>query len=734
MLIKLNEDSRNQLLSKARKGANYKTDQSKGKNRYERRTKSKISNSVREYNQLDMNKFFKDDILDLYIKVHGETDDYMVGISFSGILDLIQQETKKNPDLKVDLRLILQMLKRSFNKEDRVLVRCNCLHPDTKIKLLDGTTSTVQEMCSRYESGEQLYVYSVDEQGDFKPGVVEKVWKTGSSNKFIKVTLDNDKEIITTPEHLYMTRSGEYKPASELVLGESLMPMYFNQTNGYQTVKLNTEVRGWRSVYKLVAEYFKSNEIKEAESRASEDDNMAYKVAIHHSDFNKSNNNPENLQIMTAKEHWMYHASLPWHGWSEETKQKVKQISAEWARKRNANPTEAMIKQRQAFTEAGVRRNYDEDRKLQQAKILRRVSKEYWKSLDEESYKIRCEQISKQSIESWEKGCFDTEKFHEAAKKRGEFLSSPEIEALAAEGVKRYWESISDEDLNRRKEIAKQNILKAQEAVRGVPFTEEHKRKISEARLRRSPEEVAAAAKKCHTTKIKTILQHLIDNNQELTLENYESRRKQLNGYPKITTIYKDIDDAITQLQLNHKIINIEYIELPETPVYDIKVKDFPNFVVDAGVVLHNCPDATYRMNYWQSVNDIILGDKETRPSDETNPYDNLGPACKHVILVLSNVSWIVKLASAINNYIRYIQDHYEKAYAEIIYPKLYGKEYEDPVQLGLFDKDELDNMDVDQANEYGRDRGKFKKGNQSGIQFAKEPISDDDQIELDLS
>ena len=126
MLIKLNEDSRSQLLSKARQGAEYKGDKSLGKNRYERRTKSSISNSVKEYNQLDMNKFFKDYILYLYVKVHGETADYMVGISFSGILELIRQETDKDENLEVDLRLILKMLKRAFNKEDHVLVRCSC--------------------------------------------------------------------------------------------------------------------------------------------------------------------------------------------------------------------------------------------------------------------------------------------------------------------------------------------------------------------------------------------------------------------------------------------------------------------------------------------------------------------------------------------------------------------------------------------------------------------------------
>lgn len=265
------EDSRSQLLSKARQGAEYKGDKSKGKNRYERRTKSKISNSVREYNQLDMNKFFKDDILDLYIKVHGETDDYMVGISFSGILELIREETTKDENLQVDLRLILKMLKRAFNREDKVLIRCSC--------------------------------------ADFQ-----------------------------------------------------------------------------------------------------------------------------------------------------------------------------------------------------------------------------------------------------------------------------------------------------------------------------------------------------------------------------------------------------------------------------------------YRHSYWASVHDMILGDKETRPADETNPHDDLGPACKHIILVLSNTAWLVKLASAVNNYIVYIKDHYEKSYTELIYPQLYGREYEDPVQLGLFDKDELDNTDVDQANQYGSTRTRFKKGNQSGIQFTKNEVPDDDQIELELS
>ena len=91
-----------------------------------------------------------------------------------------------------------------------------------------------------------------------------------------------------------------------------------------------------------------------------------------------------------------------------------------------------------------------------------------------------------------------------------------------------------------------------------------------------------------------------------------------------------------------------------------------------------SCPDATFRMNYWQSKNDIITGPKETRPSDITNPHDTLGSACKHVLLVLSNASWLIKVASVIKNYIEYMSKHQKRLYADIIYPAIYKKPYEE--------------------------------------------------------
>ena len=150
-------------------------------------------------------------------------------------------------------------------------------------------------------------------------------------------------------------------------------------------------------------------------------------------------------------------------------------------------------------------------------------------------------------------------------------------------------------------------------------------------------------------------------------------------------------------------------------------------------VFIHcSCPDASYRMNYWQTKNGISSGDPENRPSDITNPNDTLGSACKHVLLVLSNTSWLLKVGSTILNYIRYMEKHYRKLYADIIYPAVYGKEYEEPVQLDLFNDDtlETDTDTIDKSNEYARTKNQFKQGNTQGIRFASK--DQNDQLTLD--
>ena len=149
-------------------------------------------------------------------------------------------------------------------------------------------------------------------------------------------------------------------------------------------------------------------------------------------------------------------------------------------------------------------------------------------------------------------------------------------------------------------------------------------------------------------------------------------------------------------------------------------------------VYIHcSCPDWKYRFAYWATKNQIISDSPENRPSNETNPQDKLGPACKHVLLVLSNTSWLIKVASVINNYINYMKKHKERLYADIIYPAIYGKKYEEPVQQDMFD-DELatDEETIDTSNAEAREKGRFTKDMFKDDEEVDEPI--EDQISLD--
>lgn len=700
----LNEDRRSELISRGKSGEREKGD---GKTRFEKRVKSKVANTVREYNQINMNSVFKDGILTVIIPVIGETSDYKVKIKFGGFLKLLQQETKRLG--KIDLRTITRALLESFNHDD-VYISCSCLHPSTKIKLLDGTEPTVQEMCQRFEAGEKLYCYSVDSQGDFIPGEVEKVWVTGQTTELIEITLDNGEKIQTTPDHLYMLRDGTYLPAAELQEGQSLMPLYFGSVNGYETIRYNSH-KGCSSTYKMVAAYFKSDEIKEAELRAQPDDSMPYKVAIHHKDFDKENNTPENLQVMTAKEHWMYHASLC--GPDRPVSDRAREIARQNAIKRNANPTPAMIEARKKWNEAGRALNYDPDRRQQQSEIMRKNMTKYYAEWTEEERATRSALVSERTKQKWQEGCFDTPAFKEAAARRGEFLHSSEIEAKAAEGHRKRWKNLSEEEREPYYKIFRQNIKQAQDAVRGVPKKESTKQRMSQARLNESPEKRAQRIQRCAYTKIERVLRRIVDQKLPLTIESYKQCRD--SGDPNILNHFSSVEEAVKHFQLNHKVTSICRVRL-EVPVdvYDIKMKGEPNFLTSAGVILHNCEDFFYRFSYWATVKNINSGEPQLIPAKITNPTNNKGPGCKHVMLVLSNTVWLLKVASVINNYIKYMERYRQNDYAKIIYPAIYGKKYTQPVQLSIDDsKDDIltdDETFINTTNEYGRTSGRFRR------------------------
>ena len=149
------------------------------------------------------------------------------------------------------------------------------------------------------------------------------------------------------------------------------------------------------------------------------------------------------------------------------------------------------------------------------------------------------------------------------------------------------------------------------------------------------------------------------------------------------------------------------------------------------------CPDFKYRIHYWATEEGNVVGKGESRASDKTNPNNDKGPACKHIMLVLSNANCITKIASVINNYIKYAEKNMKKEYANIIYPAIFGKKYEEPYQLALddpsYNRARSSQRLIKQINKQQGQGNKFQKGNQGGVQFAKKDADDviDGQMSL---
>lgn len=124
----LTEATRGQLIKKSKEGDPYKN--SRG-SRWTRKNKSSIANTVKDYNQIDMNTLWKQDILKFGIKVQGETDDYIVKVIFSGVLKALRPLVKEDQN-NLTRDVIYAALVKALNSED-VKISCTC--PDYKYRL-----------------------------------------------------------------------------------------------------------------------------------------------------------------------------------------------------------------------------------------------------------------------------------------------------------------------------------------------------------------------------------------------------------------------------------------------------------------------------------------------------------------------------------------------------------------------------------------------------------------------
>ena len=442
----------------------------------------------------------------------------------------------------------------STGKVDHSPNSINCLSGDTLVSLVDGRELSIENIVSEFNTGKENFVYTVNEQsGKIEAKKILNAFCSGSVARLIKITLDNGETILCTPEHRIMLRNGVYCEAKDLLVNDSLMPLYRKISGG--------RMHGYRLYYEPFEDCWHYEHRKFATEILDE------KYLVHHKDCVKTNNNPTNLIWMSKSAHVGIHAKLQTGAQSADARKKrslsVKKYHDEgekttdyWTRyHKDLSPEEAY--------------NFHIETERKNAEYKRRVSNLLGiNNYDELS---RCEKS----------------------------VASGKLVALS-QGY-----SLGTSDKLQKKHIEVQNYFNV-----NYEDLSEHERRSLSIRYARAADptyqqKVSEAVSKNHS------LGKYINASNALKQCNEKKRiLKQL--FPKIDNekfieffgiSYSDIPSNkkcvwVNRYRekmydvLNHKVTKIETIILDSTvPVYDLTIEDNPNFALSCGVFVHNSKD-----------------------------------------------------------------------------------------------------------------------------------------------
>ncbi|MEW6613928.1 MAG: portal protein [Thermodesulfobacteriota bacterium] len=182
-------------------------------------------------------------------------------------------------------------------------VNAKCLAGDTPICLANGKDMPIRELVKLYSNGQRFYVYSCRRDGEIVIAEAHSPRITRRNAEMVKVTLDSGVSFRCTPDHPIMLRSGSFCQAKDIKNGTSIMPLYRkisekpeNSISGYELHR-NPRTGQWRYTHRLVGRHL-PRPIGEK------------RWVMHHVDFDKRNNSPDNLVLMTWDDHVKLHMAF----------------------------------------------------------------------------------------------------------------------------------------------------------------------------------------------------------------------------------------------------------------------------------------------------------------------------------------------------------------------------------------------------------------------------------------
>jgi len=432
-----------------------------------------------------------------------------------------------------------------------------CFSGDTRIALADGRNLSFRELVEEDKNGKKNFCYTIKSSGNMGIAKIDNPRITKKDTEVIKIILDNNEEIICTPNHKFMLRDGTYNEAKNLTNQDSLMPLNRKLSKiggritigGYEMVYDNKK-RFWIFTHLLSDEYNLANGVYELKQGSHK----------HHIDFNKLNNNPTNIIRMTKEGHMIFH-----------TKHLEKTI----------HRNDVKEKARQAHKTLEYRekiRNWRNQPEIK--KMFSEISK---KLMQNQEYK---ENLAKNYINFYN----TNEEYRKANNKRllkaqEKYWANPENRKKASEKVKKFFNE-NPETKEYLSNLAKEQwkdeaLIIWRRQKTSEQWTPEFREKRKKSYDKTYYEKTIKLMKKVHENFGN------LDNFREIRIKNKD--RSVLSMQTFCSRFFNDNSELMldTIKNYNHKIKKI--IKLTQKiDVYDLEVKDTHNFALASGIFVHN--------------------------------------------------------------------------------------------------------------------------------------------------
>ncbi len=430
-----------------------------------------------------------------------------------------------------------------------------CWDGDTQVALADGRNISFKNLVKEHGQGKQNFCYTMLENGHINLSPILNPRLTKKGAKVINITLDTGEILTCTPNHLIRLVNGAYLAASQLTPQHNIAPFYRRITpekntrdlKGYEQI-FDPKKKVWIYTHVLADIY----NLVRGISRASDGKHR------HHADFNKRNNNPNNIKRISYEKHMALHyARLKKTLHREDVKLK----SAE-AKKTPEFREKARVKS------------------LEKSNLFSKNAKKQWNDPEYKKFMISAylrfynsntnyrektlKRLNKAQKEYWS----NTENRQKQAERVSRFFSDhPELKNLYSKLSKQQW---SDRILLEwRSEKTKEQ------------WTPEFRNKRK------------AAYDKTYYLHSMRFLKAILEKGG--TIDDYDKKRteKRNTNLLRFATLSERFFDSDTNklketvVHFNHKVVKIEKSS-KRVDVYDLEVEDTHNFALASGIFVHN--------------------------------------------------------------------------------------------------------------------------------------------------